>query len=43
MATNWATGNQKKISDEEVLRRMKRTGPNAKSLIVAAIKPLGEE
>jgi 5'-methylthioadenosine phosphorylase len=36
VATNWAAGIQPRVSHDEVLRGMKRTGPKVKSLIVAA-------
>jgi 5'-methylthioadenosine phosphorylase len=38
VATNWAAGLQKKVSQEEVLEVMKRSGRKAKDLIQAMIK-----
>lgn len=40
IATNWAAGMQHKVSHEEVLGVMKRSGMTAKSLIEATIKAL---
>ena len=40
IATNWAAGMQQKVSHEEVLGVMKRSGMTAKSLIEATIKAL---
>jgi 5'-methylthioadenosine phosphorylase len=40
IATNWAAGMQHKVSHEEVLGVMKRSGLTAKSLIEATIKAL---
>jgi 5'-methylthioadenosine phosphorylase len=41
IATNWAAGIQEKVSHEEVLEVMKRSGKTAHSLIEAAIKAIG--
>jgi len=38
VATNWAPGMQKKVSHEEVLRVMKRSGRSARDIIQAMIK-----
>jgi len=38
VATNWAPGMQKKVSQEEVLKVMKRSGKQAKELVQATIK-----
>jgi 5'-methylthioadenosine phosphorylase len=43
VATNWAAGMQKKVSHEEVLRVMKRSGKLAKDLIEATIKAESKE
>lgn len=40
IATNWAAGLQKKVSHEEVLKVMRRTGTQAKELIEATVKRL---
>jgi 5'-methylthioadenosine phosphorylase len=42
VATNWGAGMQKKVSHEEVLEGMKKTGPLVKRLIVESVKALGE-
>ena len=43
IATNWAAGMQNKVSHAEVLEGMRKTGPKVKTLIVAAMRLLGEE
>jgi 5'-methylthioinosine phosphorylase len=40
IATNWAAGMQPKVSHEEVLRVMKRSGRKVKELILATVKGL---
>ena len=42
VATNWAPGMQKKVSQEEVLRVMKRSGKSARDIIQAMIKTEAE-
>jgi 5'-methylthioadenosine phosphorylase len=41
IATNWAAGIQEKVSHEEVLRVMKKSGENAKRLVEATVNLLG--
>ena len=43
IATNWAAGMQPKISHEEVLKVMKRSGKTVKQLIETTIRGLGGE
>jgi 5'-methylthioadenosine phosphorylase len=43
MATNWAAGMQPKVSHEEVLRVMKKSGKTVKELIEATVAGLRGE
>ena len=42
IATNWAAGMQPKVSHEEVLKTMKKSGGKVKEMIEMTIKALGE-
>jgi 5'-methylthioadenosine phosphorylase len=43
VATNWAAGLQEKVSHEEVLEGMRKTGPKVKTLIEATVRELEKE